>query len=127
AERGVTRVPGIPRDTDTTPVARVGIVGAGTMGGGIAMACANAGIEVLLTDAAEPALAAGMARVRQNYETSVTRGRFTPDAAAARMARIATQVGFDGFDQVDLVIEAVYENLALKKQIFAALDEAARP
>jgi 3-hydroxyacyl-CoA dehydrogenase len=127
ADRGVSRVPGVSKDTPAATIRRVGIVGAGTMGGGIAMACANAGIDVILTDTAEAALEAGMTRVRQNYDMSVKRGRFTPDAVAQRLSRIRTQVGYQGFDAVDLVIEAAFENLALKKQIFAALDGATRP
>jgi 3-hydroxyacyl-CoA dehydrogenase len=126
ADRGVSRVPGVTKDTPPTPIATIGIVGAGTMGGGIAMACANAGIDVILTDTEDTALEAGMTRVRQNYDTSIKRGRFTPEAVAQRLARIRTQVGHQGFDAVDLVIEAAFENLALKKQIFATLDTAAR-
>jgi 3-hydroxyacyl-CoA dehydrogenase len=127
AERGVSKVPGISKDTAATPVNRVGIVGAGTMGGGIAMACANAGINVRLTDATEAALDAGIATIRRNYDVSVKRGRFTPEMVADRMARIAAEVGYSDFDQVDLVVEAVFENLALKKEIAAALDKVVNP
>src|SRR5262245_43799737 len=114
AERGVSKVPGISKDTVAAPVNRVGIVGAGTMGGGIAMACANAGIAVRITDASAAALDAGMATIRKNYDVSVKRGRFTPAMVAERMSRIVAQVGDAGLDQVDLVVEAVFENLALK-------------
>jgi 3-hydroxyacyl-CoA dehydrogenase len=117
AERGVSKVPGISKDTVAAPVNRVGIVGAGTMGGGIAMACANAGISVRLTDASQEALDKGIATIRKNYDVSVTRGRFTTAQVEERMQRIAPQVGHDGFGDVDLVIEAVFENMALKKQI----------
>jgi len=127
AERGVSKVPGISKDTVAAPVNSVGIVGAGTMGGGIAMACANAGIAVRITDATSAGLDAGLATIRRNYDVSVKRGRFTPAMAEERMARIVPQVGYDGFDNADLVIEAVFENLALKKEIAAALDELARP
>jgi len=127
AERGVSKVPGIGKDAAVLPVATVGIVGAGTMGGGIAMACANAGLSVRLSDNDQPALDRGMATIRRNYEVSVTRGRFTADAVAERLARIAPQVGLGGFDDVDLIIEAVFENLALKKQVMSALDAVARP
>ena len=126
AERGVSKVPGISKDTAATPVNRVGIVGAGTMGGGIAMACANAGIAVRLTDATAAGLDAGMATIRKNYDVSVKRGRFTPAMVEERMSRIVPQVGYDGFDQVDLVVEAVFENLALKKEIAAALDKVVK-
>jgi 3-hydroxyacyl-CoA dehydrogenase len=117
AERGVSKVPGVSKDTVAAPVNRVGIIGAGTMGGGIAMACANAGISVRLTDSSQEALDRGIATIRKNYDVSVKRGRFTPAQVDERMARIAPQVGYDGFADVDLVIEAVFENMALKKQI----------
>jgi 3-hydroxyacyl-CoA dehydrogenase len=97
------------------------------MGGGIAMACANAGIEARLTDADPAALERGLATIRRNYETSVAKGRFTPEAVQERLARIRTQTGYAGFDDVDLVLEAVYENLALKKQILAEVDVLAKP
>jgi 3-hydroxyacyl-CoA dehydrogenase len=127
AERGVSRVPGVSKDTPAAPVATVGIVGAGTMGGGIAMACANAGIRVRLTDATPAALDAGIATIRKNYDVSVKRGRFTPEVVEQRMSSIHPQVGYEGFGEADLIIEAVFENLALKKDIMAALDRVATP
>jgi 3-hydroxyacyl-CoA dehydrogenase len=127
AERGVSRVPGVSKDTPAVPVATVGIVGAGTMGGGIAMACVNAGIRVRMTDATSAALDAGIATIRKNYDVSVKRGRFTPEIVEQRIASIHPQVGYDGFGEVDLIIEAVFENLALKKEIAAALDRVAKP
>jgi 3-hydroxyacyl-CoA dehydrogenase len=127
ADRGVSRVPGVSKDTPATTVTTVGIVGAGTMGGGIAMACANAGIHVRLTDAAAAGLDAGMATIRKNYDVSVKRGRFTLESVEQRLSLIQPQIGYDGFSEVDLIIEAVFENLALKKQIAAALDRVAKP
>jgi 3-hydroxyacyl-CoA dehydrogenase len=127
AERGVSKVPGISKDTVATLVNRVGIVGAGTMGGGIAMACANAGINVRLTDATAAALSSGMATIRKNYDVSVKRGRFTPEMVEDRMARIAAEVGYSNFDQVDMVVEAVFESLELKKEIATALDKVVKP
>ena len=127
AERGASRVPGVTKDTPVASVKSVGIVGSGTMGGGIAMACANAGINVRLTDAAQPALDGGMATIKKNYDVSVARGRFTPEMVQERLARIQPQIGYDGFGTVDLVIEAVFENLALKKEIAAALNGIAKP
>jgi 3-hydroxyacyl-CoA dehydrogenase len=126
AERGVSKVTGVSKDTPTATISRVGIVGAGTMGGGIAMACANAGIEVRITDASADGLQAGLAAVRRNYDVSVARGRFTPAMVEERLGRIHGQVGYDGFGEVDLVIEAVFENLALKKQIAAELGRLTR-
>ena len=127
AERGVSRVPGVTKDTPAAAVTTVGIVGAGTMGGGIAMACANAGIQVRLVDATQPGLDHGLATIRKNYDVSVKRGRFTPQQVDQRMASIRPQMGYDGFGDVDLIIEAVFENLALKKEIVAALDRVAKP
>jgi 3-hydroxyacyl-CoA dehydrogenase len=97
------------------------------MGGGIAMACVNAGIQVRLTDASQAGLDAGMATIRKNYDVSVKRGRFTPEMVEQRMSSIRPQVGYDGFGEADLIIEAVFENLALKKEIAAALDRVAKP
>jgi 3-hydroxyacyl-CoA dehydrogenase len=127
AERAAAKVPDVTRETPARAVERVTILGAGTMGGGIAMACANAGLAVRLRDATREALDAGMATVRRNYDTSVQRGRLTPDAAAERLARITPQLGDDGFGEADVVIEAVYENMALKRRVFAELDRVARP
>jgi 3-hydroxyacyl-CoA dehydrogenase len=126
AERGVSKVPGITKDTVASPVNRVGIVGAGTMGGGIAMACANAGIAVRLTDASQEALDKGLATIRKNYDVSVKRGRFTQAQVEERMQRIVPQVGYDGFADLDLVIEAVFENMALKKQIAGSVASLGR-
>src|SRR5688572_17745969 len=127
AERGVSKVPGIPKDAAIAAINTVAIVGAGTMGGGIAMACVNAGMKVVVIDTGADKLEAGMARIRSNYDTSVKRGRFTPEAVQERIGRIRTQVGYGGLDSADLVIEAAFENLALKKQIFGELDVLARP
>jgi 3-hydroxyacyl-CoA dehydrogenase len=127
AERGVAKVPGVAKDTPTAPIASIGIVGAGTMGSGIAMACANAGISVRLTDADPKALERGLTTIRKNYDASVAKGRFTPDAVQERLGRIQGQADYAGFDQADLVLEAVYESLDLKKQILAAVDAVAKP
>jgi len=127
AERGASKVPGITKDTAAATVARVGIVGAGTMGGGIAMACANAGIEVRITDATAEGLQAGLATIRRNYDVSVKRGRFTPAMVEERLGRIQPELGYGAFGDVDLVIEAVFENLALKKEVATALDKVVKP
>ena len=127
AERAAGRIPGVSKDTPVLTVGRVGIVGAGTMGGGIAMACANAGIAVLLKDTEQKAVDAGMATIRKNYEVSVQRGRFTPEAVAERVGRIRPQTDYAGFEAVDLVIEAVFENMELKKKVFQELVKIAKP
>ena len=127
AERAVAKVPGVGRDIAVPPVSMVAIVGAGTMGSGIAMACANAGITVVLTDAEQAAIDRALGTIRKNYDGSVKKGRFTAEAAAERIGRIRTQVGHAGFNQADVIIEAVFENMALKKDVLASLDREARP
>ena len=127
AERGVARVPDVPKETPSRPIGRVAIIGAGTMGGGIAMACANAGLDVTLSDAKPEALERGLAAVRKNYDGSVARGRLTTAAVAERLARIEGRVGYDGVETADLVIEAVFESLTLKREVFAAIDLVAKP
>jgi 3-hydroxyacyl-CoA dehydrogenase len=126
AERTAAKVPGAGK-ASTSPVARIAIVGAGTMGGGIAMACANAGLPVLLKEANPEALEAGLGTIRRNYESSVKRGRFTPQQVEERLALIHPQLDSEDFGSVDLVIEAVFENMALKKEIFRELDRVGRP
>jgi 3-hydroxyacyl-CoA dehydrogenase len=121
AERGAAKIPGIGKETAVAPIERIAIVGAGTMGGGIAMACANAGIPVLLKESRQDALNAGMAAIRRNYDTSVKRGRFTTDGIAERIARIHPQMDYAGFESADLVIEAVFESMETKKQVFSEL------
>ncbi len=126
AERSVSKVPDVPKDARIDPIDAVAIIGAGTMGGGIAMACANAGFRVALTDAKEDALDNGMATIRRNYEGSLKRGRLSADAVEQRIRLIRPQLGFDHLE-AELVIEAVFENLSLKKQVFASLDAATKP
>jgi len=126
-ERDVAKIPGIPKNIPQIPVSTVAIVGAGTMGGGIAMVFANAGIPVLLKETDQAALDRGLATIRKNYVNSVKKGRFTEQAMEQRMARIRPTLAYDGFGEADLVVEAVFENMALKKQVFAELDKVARP
>jgi 3-hydroxyacyl-CoA dehydrogenase len=127
AEREVTKIPGITKETPARPIARVAIIGAGTMGGGIAMACANAGIDVLLRDTEQAALDRGMETIRRNYDISAARGRFTPEGVAERMARIHPQLDYSGFEKAGAIVEAAFENMAIKKQIFAEIDAVAAP
>jgi 3-hydroxyacyl-CoA dehydrogenase len=103
------------------------VIGAGTMGGGISMTLADAGIPVRLMDVSTDAVERGMASIRRNYGVSVSRGRLTEAEAEARLARITPRAGRDDLGCADLVIEAVFENLALKKQVFAELDAVANP
>ncbi len=127
AERAVSKVPGLSKDLRPRRIERVGIIGAGTMGSGIAMACANAGLDVRLQDQTDEALARSLENIRRNYATSVTRGRFTEAAVAERLARIHPQRDLDGFDAVDLIIEAAFEDLELKRGLFRRIDAVARP
>ena len=127
AERAVAKIADIPKDTPTYPVKQAAIIGAGTMGGGIAMALVNAGIPVRLKDSSQAALDRGMATIRNNYERSVRRGRTSPQMMEQRIAMIHPQLDYEGFDEADIIIEAVYESMDLKKQIFAELDKIAKP
>jgi 3-hydroxyacyl-CoA dehydrogenase len=126
-EREVAKIPDIPKDTPILPVNRVAIVGAGTMGGGIAMVFANAGIPVLLKEADQPALDRGMATIQKNYANSVKRGRFSQQFVDECLHRIEPTLSFDGFSSVDMVIEAVFEGMALKKEVFGQLDRHCKP
>ncbi|MBA3903702.1 MAG: multifunctional fatty acid oxidation complex subunit alpha, partial [Rhodocyclaceae bacterium] len=126
-ERELRKIPGLPADVKPRAVAKIGIVGAGTMGGGIGMCFANAGIPVTLVDAAQASLDRGIAIIRKNYERSVTRGSLKPEQLEQRMALITPTLDFAALGQADLIIEAVFENMALKKEIFAKLDSVAKP
>ena len=127
AERAVAKIRDLPAGAQARDVRQVAVVGAGTMGGGIATACANAGLPVAIKDSTQAALDAGLATVRRNYDASVARGRVTAEQAAERLARIRPQLTDDGFDAADVIIEAVFENLAVKKDVFRELDGVAKP
>ena len=127
AERAVSKIPDIPKETTVYNVRQAAIIGAGTMGGGIAMACANAGISVRIKEVEQAALDKGLATIRKNYENSVKKGRFSREVMDQRMALIQPQLTYDGFDQADLIIEAAFESMDLKKRIFAEIDKIAKP
>ena len=120
-------IPDIPADTPLRPIRKVAVIGAGTMGGGIAMSLANIGIPVTLVDASGEGLAQGMARVRDNYATSVKRGKLDAAAMDQRLGLIAATLRMEDVADADLVIEAVFEDMALKQDIFRRLDALARP
>jgi 3-hydroxyacyl-CoA dehydrogenase len=126
-ERELRRIPGLPADVQSRPIRKVGIVGAGTMGGGISMCFANAGIPVTIVDAKQEALDRGLATIRKNYERSVSRGSLKPEQMESRLALIAPTLDYAALGDADLVIEAVFENMALKKEIFGKLDAVAKP
>jgi 3-hydroxyacyl-CoA dehydrogenase len=125
-EREVAKIPDIPKETPTIPVNSAAIVGAGTMGGGIAIVFANAGIPVLLKDADQQALDRGLATIQKNYQNSVKRGRFTQQFVDECMKRIRPTLTYDNFGEVDMVVEAVFEGMALKKEVFAQLDRSCK-
>ncbi len=125
-EREVAKIPDVPKETPVIPVNRVAVVGSGTMGGGIAMVFANAGIPVLLKDVDEAALDAGMTRIRKNYASSVQRGRFTQAFVDERLQLITPVLNYEAFSRVDMVVEAVFEGMALKKTVFADIDRVCR-
>ena len=127
AEREAAKIAGVPEGTKARKVERVAIIGAGTMGGGIAMSFANAGIPVTLIETGEEQLKRGMGVMQKNYEATAARGGIPADAPAKRMALINGVVGLEHVKDADLVIEAVFETMAIKKEVFAALDKYAKP
>src|SRR6202166_241 len=127
SEREVNKIPDIPKETPIIPVRSAAVVGAGTMGGGIAMVLANAGLPVLLKEKDQAALDRGLATIQLNYANSVKRGRFPQQVAEERLKRITPTLTYDDFSSVDLVIEAVFEGMALKKEIFKELDRVCKP
>ena len=127
AERRTRIVPGLPEGAQPRAVKSAGIVGAGTMGGGIAICFANAGIPVTILDTTEAALARGLERVDQTYATMVERGRISADEKKRRMGLIRGSLAYADLGEADLVIEAAFEDMTLKREIFAKLDRVAKP
>ncbi|WP_448045705.1 3-hydroxyacyl-CoA dehydrogenase NAD-binding domain-containing protein [Bradyrhizobium liaoningense] len=127
AEREAAKIAGVPEGTKSRPVNRVAILGAGTMGGGIAMSFANAGVPVTLIETAEEQLKRGMGIMQKNWEATAARGGIPADAPAKRMALIDGKVGIENVGDADLVIEAVFETMAVKKEVFGKLDQYAKP
>ncbi|HEU0122256.1 MAG TPA: 3-hydroxyacyl-CoA dehydrogenase NAD-binding domain-containing protein [Bryobacteraceae bacterium] len=127
SEREAAKIPGIGKETPVREIRSAAVVGAGTMGGGIAMNFANAGIPVRLRDNDSAALERGMETIRRNYANSVAKGRFSQAVMDQRLGLITPQLTWDGFDQADIITEAVFEGMALKKEIFASLDAIAKP
>ena len=126
-ERTVNKIPDIPKETPLYEIRRAAVIGAGTMGGGIAMNYANAGIPVIVKETAQEALDRGIGIIRKNYANSVLKGRFSQAVMDERMALITPQLSYDGFDQADIIVEAVFEGMALKKQVFGEIDAIAKP
>jgi 3-hydroxyacyl-CoA dehydrogenase len=126
-EREVGKIPDAPKDTPVIAVNSAAVVGAGTMGGGIAMVFANAGIPVLLKETDQAALDRGLANIEKNYANSIKRGRFTQQFVEERMKLIQPTLTYDDFAAADIVIEAVFESMALKREVFAELDRICKP
>jgi len=127
AERETRKIPGIPAELKGPPVKQAAIVGAGTMGRGIAICFANAGIPVTVLDASREALQRGLADIDDSYQGMVKRGRLTAEDKAKRMALITGALDYASMKDADVIIEAVFENLELKKRIFTELDRVAKP
>jgi 3-hydroxyacyl-CoA dehydrogenase len=127
AERATSKLPDIPADTPTLPVESVAVIGAGTMGGGIAMCLANAGVAVVLVETKQEFLDRGMGVIKGNYATSVKRGRFSQAQADSFLANFTGTTDYADIANVDVVIEAVFENMDVKKEVFAKLDQACKP
>ncbi|MEO0607670.1 MAG: 3-hydroxyacyl-CoA dehydrogenase NAD-binding domain-containing protein [Pseudomonadota bacterium] len=127
AGRDAWIVPDVPADTVRRQIAKVGVIGAGTMGGGISMNFATAGIPVTILEREQAALDRGLSTVRGHYQRSADKGRFPVEEVDERMARLSGTLTIDDFADCDLIIEAVFEDMGLKKQIFTDLDRIAKP
>ena len=127
AERQANKIPGLSRDVELKPIESVGMIGAGTMGGGISMNFANVGIPVTLLEMNQEALDTGLGIVRKNYEASAKKGRITDAQVEERMALLKGTTEYSDLADVDLVIEAVFENMDIKKEVFSTLSDTVRP
>jgi len=127
AERAAGKVPDVPSDTPVRKIERAAVVGAGTMGGGIAMNFANAGIPVTILETTQEALDKGLATIRKNYENTVRKGKLTQEKCEQRMALITGTLSYADIAQADIVIEAVFEDMGVKESVFRQLDDAMKP
>jgi 3-hydroxyacyl-CoA dehydrogenase len=127
AERKAAKIDGLPEDTRPRDIRKVGVIGAGTMGGGISMNFLSAGVPVTIVEMSEEALDRGTGVIRRNYEASAAKGKLTSEQVSAAMGLLNPTLDFDALRDCDLVIEAVYENMDVKKEVFAKLDRIARP
>ncbi len=127
AERAAAKVAGLPKGTELRTIARVGVIGAGTMGGGISMNFLSAGIPITLVEMSAEALDRGVALMRRNYEASAAKGKLTAEQVDGAMALLTPTLAFEALAACDLVIEAVYENMEVKQGIFQRLDKVAKP
>jgi len=127
AERKAAKIDGIADDIALRPINRVGVIGAGTMGGGISMNFLSAGIPVTIVEMAQEALDRGTGVIRKNYEASAAKGRLKPEQVEAAMGALTPTLSLDDLAECDLIIEAVYENMEVKKELFGKLDKIAKP
>jgi 3-hydroxyacyl-CoA dehydrogenase len=127
AERAASKIPDIPSGTQARPIARAAVIGAGTMGGGIAMCFASAGIPVTVLDTTREALDRGLGIVRREYENGAKKGRLTEAQAVERIERIGSTLAYEDIGRADIVIEAVFEDLEVKRQVFRELDSVMKP
>ncbi|MBS0446680.1 MAG: enoyl-CoA hydratase/isomerase family protein [Proteobacteria bacterium] len=131
AERAASKLPdvpaSVPADTPLRTIATVGVIGAGTMGGGITMNFLNAGMPVVLLETKQEALDKGVATIRRNYESTLKKGKLTQAQLDERMARLTPTLNYDGLRDVDLVIEAVFERIDVKQSVFTQLDDVCKP
>lgn len=127
AERQAAKIPDVPDDTPTIPVKKVGVIGAGTMGGGIAMNFLNAGIPVTIIEAKQENLERGVGIIRKNYENTAKKGRLTQDDVEKRMGLLTPSMEMEALADCDMIIEAVFELMEIKKEVFTKLDKIAKP
>ena len=127
AERQAAKIPDVPDQTPVLPVKKVGVIGAGTMGGGITMNFLNAGIPVAIVEMKQEALDRGIGVMRKNYENTAKKGRITEADVEKRMGLLTGSLELESLNDCDLIIEAVFENMAIKKDVFARLDKVAKP
>ncbi|PPE70615.1 enoyl-CoA hydratase/isomerase family protein [Caldimonas thermodepolymerans] len=127
AERAASKIPDVPEDTPVRPIQKVAVIGAGTMGGGISMNFLNAGIPVTILETSQEALDRGIGVMRRNYEAQVKKGKLAQDKYEQRMGLLSTTLSYDDIRDADLVIEAVFEDINVKEQVFRKLDEVMKP
>ena len=127
AERAASKIPDVPSDTPKRDVKKVGVIGAGTMGGGISMNFLNAGIPVTILETKQEALDRGVATIKKNYEAQVKKGKLKQDKYEQRMALLSTTLSYDDLKDCDLIIEAVFEEMGVKEAVFKQLDAVAKP
>src|SRR6476469_7285258 len=127
AERKAAKIDGLPEDTSPRDIRKVGVIGAGTMGGGISMNFLSAGIPVTIIEMEQEALDRGAGLMRKNYEASAAKGKLTAEQVEKAMGLLTPTLDFQALADCDLIIEADYENMDVKKEVFGRLDKIAKP